>query len=105
MGNSWSSGDRIGATTVTDIIQLKSALTRAITVLRAGGNENWARSLESIESELEADPSEAKSRILSMFGGMGSFNDLVLYRDGKVLFRENEELSRLRTEIYNLCRS
>lgn len=78
---------------------------RTARVLRAGGNENWAISLETIESELEADPAEAKSRILLMFGGMGSFNDLVLYRDGKALFQENEELARLRTEIYSLCRS
>jgi len=90
---------------VTNTIQLRSTLTRTAKVLRAGGSETWARLLENLESELEEDPTEAKFRILSMFGGMGSFNDIVLYRDGKVLFQENEELARLRTEIYNLCRS
>jgi hypothetical protein len=33
---------------------------------------------------------------------MGSLNDLVLYRNGKVLMSENDELDQLRRDLFNL---
>ncbi|MGQ9453195.1 hypothetical protein ACP4QI_017170 [Leclercia sp. TB492] len=33
---------------------------------------------------------------------MGSLNDLVLYRNGKVLMDENDELAQLRRDLFNL---
>ncbi|MGE4513136.1 MAG: hypothetical protein AB7E26_04880 [Chryseobacterium sp.] len=43
---------------------------------------------------------EALSIIKKMYGGMGSFNDLVLYKDGKVDIEANEKLSVLREDLY-----
>lgn len=39
-----------------------------------------------------------------MYGGMGSLNDIVLYKNGQPLIAENDEFDALRTELYNLCR-
>ncbi|WP_420107405.1 DUF6966 domain-containing protein [Leclercia adecarboxylata] len=39
---------------------------------------------------------------LNLYGGMGSLNDLVLYRNGKVLMSENDELDQLRRDLFNL---
>ncbi|WP_420892585.1 hypothetical protein [Pectobacterium punjabense] len=33
---------------------------------------------------------------------MGSLNDLLLYKDGVLLFDENEEFDCLRAEVFNL---
>lgn len=41
-------------------------------------------------------------RIKRMFGGMGSFNDLVLYNNGQVAVAENDLLSTLREELFDL---
>ncbi|MDR6156907.1 hypothetical protein QF023_000423 [Chryseobacterium sp. SLBN-27] len=43
---------------------------------------------------------EALSNIKNIYGGMGSFNDLVLYKDGKVDIEANEKLSALREDLY-----
>lgn len=51
-----------------------------------------------------SDPEGAKSAILSVFGGAGSFNDVILYRDGQPLTAENTRLEALRDELYTLCR-
>lgn len=43
---------------------------------------------------------EALSNIKNIYEGMGSFNDLVLYKDGKVDIEANEKLSVLREDLY-----
>jgi hypothetical protein len=35
--------------------------------------------------------------------GMGSLNDLILYRNGTLLVNENNELDALRSQLYELC--
>jgi hypothetical protein len=34
---------------------------------------------------------------------MGSFNDFVLYTNGKYLLEPDEEFDRLRTKLFNIC--
>lgn len=43
---------------------------------------------------------EALSNIKNIYGGMGSFNNLVLYKDGKVDIEANKKLSILREDFY-----
>ncbi len=52
--------------------------------------------------EKRVDCDEIKYIFLSFYGGMGSLNDLVLYRNGKVLMDENDELAQLRRDLFNL---
>jgi hypothetical protein len=35
-----------------------------------------------------------------LYGGMGSFNDIVLHKNGIPLIRENDELDDLRHKLY-----
>lgn len=37
-----------------------------------------------------------------MYGGMGSFNDIALYKDGTILKSENTKLSKLSEQLYSL---
>lgn len=43
------------------------------------------------------------SNILSMYSGMGPLDDVVLYKDGKILKNENDNLDGLRERLYQLC--
>jgi len=90
---------------MTDIQNIQIVLARMAELLRSGGLSDWARALENFRSEVQQDPSATTAKILSMYGGMGSLNDLVLYKDGKVLAQENDELDALRSRLYELCRS
>lgn len=49
------------------------------------------------------EPNEMAKNILKMFGGMGTFNDLVLYRDGILLRKENDLLDELTTQLFDAC--
>ena len=40
--------------------------------------------------------------LLKIFGGMGSFNDLVLYKDGQLCFDQNVKLNLLRKDLFNI---
>ena len=48
------------------------------------------------------DCDEIKYIFLSFYGGMGPLNNLVLYRNGKVLMSESDELAQLRHDLFNL---
>jgi hypothetical protein len=39
----------------------------------------------------------------SMFGGMASLNDVILYEDRQPVANENRELDALRSKLYDLC--
>lgn len=86
-----------------DTQKIQSVLSRMRDLLIAGGINDWASALDGCRSELLADPVNVRSRILSMYGGMGSLNDLVLYRNGQPMVRENNELDDLRSKLYQLC--
>ncbi|QND84420.1 Uncharacterized protein ChrSV_2193 [Chromobacterium vaccinii] len=49
------------------------------------------------------DQVRTSGKILSMYGGMGSLNDLILYKDGQPLVKENVELDSLRVKLHTLC--
>lgn len=45
----------------------------------------------------------AVKKIMAMYGGLGSLNDVILYEGNKPLIAENTEFDALRTELYDLC--
>lgn len=87
--------------------QVIDALLRRISALLSKHNETeWARSFEHFAVEYSDSPQLTKGRIRSVYGGMGSFNDLILHGpDGIPLGPENDELDQLRSELYAKCRS
>lgn len=86
-----------------DIQKIESVLSRMRDLLVAGAMNDWAGALDGCRLALPVDPVNVRSRILSMYGGMGSLNDLVLYRNGQPMIRENNELNDLRNQLYQLC--
>jgi hypothetical protein len=74
-------------------------------LLEQHGEEPWATGLRRLLSEYNVDPNVAKADIRRLYGGMGSFNDVILQDSNGPLRSENDELDRLRSELYSACRA
>ena len=54
---------------------------------------------------LDSDYDQTVIGIRSIFGGAGSFNDLILQNNGKMLQAENNTLSELSDKLYSLIKA
>ncbi|KRB09207.1 helix-hairpin-helix domain-containing protein [Lysobacter sp. Root690] len=90
---------------MTELQQIQALLSRMADLLELAAQTDWASALERHREDLAATPELTKARILAMYGGMGSLNDLVLYKDHQPLPRENNEFDELRVRLYELCRA
>ena len=84
--------------------EIEVVLTRMIELLHIGAFNDWVVALEKVKRDFEFDPKSSSLKLLSMYGGMGSLNDIVLYKDGQPLISENNELDILRSKLYKLCK-
>jgi len=90
---------------MSDISTVREILVRLISLLRKAHEIDWANALDSFRAHCDATGDNPEktglfSDILRIYGGMGSFSDLVLYREGEVLLTENNELDNLRKELF-----
>lgn len=88
---------------MSDINSIDNILVKMINLLQFSGVNNWADALQRCRQELQARPVAVAGEIISMYGGMGSLNDVILYREGQPLSKENSEFDDLRTNLYDLC--
>lgn len=80
-------------------MKIKSICEEIVQVLESVNDDDWLPSFkELVRSSKETD--ELKRTIRGMYGGMGSFNDLVLYNNGVLCKEETEKLDKLRTELF-----
>ena len=70
---------------------------------RRGGDEHVAQALEQVETLVQEDLNAAVKKIMTMYGGLGSLNDVVLYEGNRPLVAENVKFDQLRTDLYDLC--
>jgi hypothetical protein len=82
---------------VPDLVQ---AITR---LLEANDEIAWATTLRNIMIDFDIDPSATKANIRRLYGGMGSLNDVVLQDRAGPKQAENDELDRLRSELFSIC--
>ncbi|MEZ5973132.1 MAG: hypothetical protein R3C31_15075 [Hyphomonadaceae bacterium] len=85
--------------------RLDALLMEIADLLRVGGHERWAVTFDRFRAQALADMVGAKVDILGVYGAAGSFNDIVLHREGHALLEENERLNAAREELWRLCRS
>lgn len=79
-------------------------LDRIAILLSKFGDDTWARACRSHSANFAYNPEETKARIRSMYGGMGSFNDLILHsEDASAPIEENNELDQLKGMLYQMC--
>ena len=86
-----------------NIQDIQVTLARMAELLRLGEINDWATALETMQNEIAVDPAKTSAKILAMYGGMGSLNDLILYKGGQPLAKENTELDALRARLHALC--
>lgn len=80
-------------------------LSRIIDLLEKTGDYDWAFFFKDIKKDLmrNNNQKEVIKKIYKSFGGMGSFNDLVLQKDMKMLTIENDLLDEYRHLLFELC--
>ena len=84
---------------------LSIILNQLILVLDRADQESWRTYfITCLERYHKLDTDEArvlfKRDLLSLYGGLGSFSDLVLHKGNKMLYQENIELDNLRKALF-----
>lgn len=80
--------------------EMKKTVIDIANVLSSNDEESWAKTFEKLGDELDFDWESSIFSLKGLYGGMGSFNDIVLHKDGIPLIRENDELDELRHILY-----
>ncbi len=89
---------------------LTAELDATTALLNRGEEDNWSRGLVRISNVLKAGNTDAVRDLLSIFGGMGSFNDLVIYPPGDAEHNHeemcgmNDALAAHRRTLYTLAK-
>jgi len=74
-----------------------------IPLLSKSENHHWVKIFEGLIKQYAFDEIEIKRHIRNLYGGMGSFNDLILQdQRGNLLITENIRLDKLKGELYKL---
>ena len=84
------------------INEVKRVLKEVISLLLDNDELPWARYFDKCLRQLDDDYNEGIYNIRTTYGGMGSFNDLVLHSNGYPLIKENQRLEQLRKELYKV---
>lgn len=87
---------------------LARSLDNVASMVDSGGEPRWAQGLRALAQRARSAQDHVAARsvisdVLSLFGGMGSINDLVLQSPEGVL-PEQGEFERLRTELFETAR-
>lgn len=90
---------------MTNISEIQGVLHRMSQLLLFSGLDDWATAISRLASKADDGYAMVRPEIRRMYGGMGSLNDIVLYKDGRVLKEENDEFDTLRERLYDLTRS
>lgn len=81
--------------------EIRKILLEIIELLEFMNESAWAITLKRLYEDNASSPKDWLRKIKSLFGGMGSFADLVLMRNGIICIDENNKLDQLRNRLYN----
>ena len=89
------------------LLQIKDLSGKIKNTLQLGDIEKYDKYIiffEGIKNRINKDNYESLvQEIINLYGGMGSFNDLILYKNGNILKKDNKILDELRSNMYQLC--
>jgi hypothetical protein len=86
-------------------VTIEELLTKIADLLDAHGEADWAQAFRNFLSDYKNEPDLAKGKIRSVYGGMGSFNDIILHGPNGIPLRdENDDLDLMRSDLFELCR-
>lgn len=81
--------------------EIRQILLEIIELLEIVGEYNWITTFKRLYADNVTSRKDWLREIKNMFGGMGSFTDLVLMRNGVFCIEENNKLDQLRDRLYN----
>lgn len=82
-----------------------SILGQMIELIRYTSSSEWLYPLESLLLESNTDEKETARKILGLYGGAGSLNDIILYKDNTLLIAATTEFSALRKRLFEACKN
>ncbi len=89
---------------IDDITDIQLILDKLIALLMSVDETNWLKVMQLFRERTELPGDEDKlsllSDIMGIYGGMGSFNDLILYKNGNLMIEETTCLDELRTNLF-----
>jgi len=89
-----------------DNVKIDQLMKEMIILLEKNNEVEWSLTLRRLlMKDYDIDNrTERVKNILKLYqGGMGSFNDLVLQKNGKILIEEDQKLDELSGDLYNAC--
>jgi hypothetical protein len=90
---------------MTAHLKIDEIIDLMIELIKGSDQSDWLLPLSNIKNMLQSEPDIARRNIISMYGGMGSFSDVVLYKEGQLLTDESNKLFSLRAQLYESCYS
>jgi hypothetical protein len=89
---------------VTISEEIAETLRRIAALLGQYGLTDWQRTFLEFTDETQMSPERAMSQVRRVYGGMGSFNDIILQRpNGSMPTEDNDEFYLLRHRLFELC--
>lgn len=86
--------------------QLILVIEKIIKLLTSVEEKNWVNIFKTYrnrcESKNEKELVQLRNDIVRIYGGMGTFNDLVLYKQTQPAVKENQKLDELRKNLFFL---
>ena len=87
-------------------MSVEELLKKIADLLAANDEADWALAFHNFLLDYEREPDATKGRIRSVYGGMGSFNDIILHGPTAMPLRdENDALDRMRSALFTLCQA
>jgi len=84
--------------------KIRSTINDIIVILQGSNERYWVNIFEKCLILLDNDYEQCLYNLKRLYGGMGSFNDLVLHKADIPVKDENNKLDRLRHELYTLLK-
>ncbi|WIA57437.1 hypothetical protein N6H05_06490 [Sphingobium sp. WTD-1] len=83
-----------------EVARLSQTLEAMTALLKLHGNEEWAEQIERCRSNIARSDYYGVERLLRLYGGMGSLNDVVLQAAGSAPAEANSRFDALRSSAW-----
>lgn len=86
--------------------KIRRLITQIISLLELDDDNYWLRYFKYVLKMLDSENNQKEIiRSLSQIfkGGMGSFSDVVLHKNGIPLIEENNQLDTLKDQLFDAC--
>lgn len=86
---------------------MQNILKSILEILKQNKEHFWCKKIDNLYKKSltiqDIEKAHFISNIEHLYGGMGSFSDLVLHRNGTPLIQENAQLDSLKNDLYSEC--